>query len=116
VVYRRQSYKRQQIGRKIGFPTCNIKLDGYVVPKLGVYSVKVCVNKLNKYGIANVGYRPTLKGKTLLLEVNIFGLKANLYNKSIKVSFLKFIRREKKFKNFNQLKIQIQKDIIEVKK
>ena len=105
----------KQLGRKIGFPTCNIKMNDYILPKLGVYSVKVMVNKLQRRGIANIGYRPTFKGKTLLLEVNIFGLKANLYNKKIIVSFIKFIRPEKKFNDINQLKVQIKKDIIKAK-
>ena len=69
-----------------------------------------------KKGIANIGYRPTFNGKTLLLEVNIFGIKANLYKKIIKVGFIKFIRPEKKFKNINQIKAQIKKDITEAKK
>ena len=64
-----------------------------------------------KKGIANLGYRPTFNGKTLLLEVNIFGIKVNLYKKILKVSFIKFIRPEKKFKNINELKKQIKKDI-----
>ena len=61
-------------GRKIGFPTCNILMKNYVLPKLGVYAVNVKINKILKR-IANVGYRPTFKGKKLLLEVNIFGIK-----------------------------------------
>jgi riboflavin kinase/FMN adenylyltransferase len=108
--------KGEQRGRKIGFPTCNIKLNSYIVPKLGVYSVQVQINKLKKRGIANIGYRPTFSGKSLLLEVNIFGIKRNLYKKILIISFIKFIRAEKKFKNINQLKIQIEKDIISVKK
>ena len=103
--------KGKQRGRVIGFPTCNIKLNDYVIPKLGVYSVKVNVNKINRKGIANIGYRPTFKGKDLLLEVNIFGLNANLYKKTINVNFIKFIRPEKKFRNIEQLKQQIKKDI-----
>ena len=90
-------------------------MNDYVLPKLGVYSVKVMVNKLQRRGIANIGYRPTIKGKTILLEVNIFGLKANLYNKKMTVSFIKFIRPEKKFNDINQLKVQIKKDIIKAK-
>ena len=108
--------KGEQRGRKIGFPTCNIKLNSYIVPKLGVYSVQVQINKLKKRGIANIGYRPTFSGKSLLLEVNIFGIKRNLYKKILIISFIKFIRAEKKFKNINQLKIQIEKDIISAKK
>ena len=108
--------KGEQRGRKIGFPTCNIKWNSYALPKLGVYSVQVETKSFKKKGIANIGYRPTFKGKTLLLEVNIFGIKKNLYKKMLKVSFIKFIRQEKKFKNINELKEQIKKDIAKIKK
>jgi riboflavin kinase/FMN adenylyltransferase len=107
--------KGQQRGRKIGFPTCNIKLNSYTIPKLGVYSVRVQTKNLKKRGIANIGYRPTFSGKSLLLEVNIFGIKRNLYKKILKISFIKFIREEKKFKNSNQLRVQIKKDIVSAK-
>ncbi len=107
--------KGRKKGRKIGFPTCNIKLNDYILPKLGVYSVKVKTNQFNRNGIANIGYRPTFNGKSLLLEVNIFGIKANLYKKVIEVDFIKFIRGEKKFKNINELKMQIKKDIKKAK-
>ena len=108
--------KGRQIGRKIGFPTCNIKLDDYILPRIGVYSVKVEYKNFKKKGIANLGYRPTFGGKKLLLEVNIFGIKKNLYKKILKVSFIKLIRPEKKFKNINELKLQIKKDILIAKK
>ena len=108
--------KGEQRGRKIGFPTCNIKLNSYITPKLGVYSVRIKINNLNKKGIANIGYRPTFSGKSLLLEVNIFGIKRNLYKRTLKVSFIDFIRAEKKFKNIDQLKNQIKKDIVSAKK
>ena len=103
--------KGQKRGRKIGFPTCNIKLKNYVIPRLGVYAVKVKINDLIKKGIANVGYRPTFKGKSLLLETNIFGINKNLYNKVLTICFKKFIRTEKKFKNLEHLKKQIKIDI-----
>ena len=103
--------KGAQRGRKIGFPTCNIFLKNYVIPKFGVYSVNVKINKILKKGIANIGYRPTFNGKKLLLEVNIFNFNRNLYNKNINVIFNKFIRPEKKFKNLSELKNQIIKDI-----
>ena len=103
--------KGSQRGRKIGFPTCNILMKKYVIPRFGVYAVNVRINKDLKKGIANVGYRPTFNGKKLLLEVNIFGIKKNLYNKIISVVFSKFIRPEKKFKNYLELKNQIKKDI-----
>ena len=102
-------------GRKIGFPTCNMTLNDYAIPKLGVYAVKVNFNNHNKAGIANIGYRPTFKGENLLLETNIFGINKNLYNKVLSVSFKKFIRPEKKFKNFEYLKKQIKLDIKKAK-
>ena len=108
--------KGQKRGRKIGFPTCNLKLGDYVIPKLGVYAVKVKSKNLNRNGIANVGYRPTFKGQNLLLETNIFGINKNLYNKVISVKFKKFIRAEKKFKNLKYLKKQIKLDIKQAKK
>ena len=108
--------KGQKRGRKIGFPTCNLKLNNYVIPKLGVYAVNVSNKNFNKNGIANIGYRPTFKGQSLLLETNIFGFRKNLYNKVINVSFEKFIRPEKKFKNLEYLKKQIKLDIKLAKK
>tara|TARA_X000000368_G_C22907404_1_gene656927 strand:- start:42 stop:956 length:915 start_codon:yes stop_codon:yes gene_type:complete len=107
--------KGKKRGRKIGFPTCNIKLNNYVLPRLGVYAVKVIGNNFSKKGIANVGYRPTFKEKSLLLETNIFGINKNLYNKVLTISFKKFIRAEKKFKNLEYLKKQIKIDIKQAK-
>ena len=108
--------KGHRRGHKIGFPTCNLKLNDYVVPKLGVYAVKVKTNNVIKNGIANVGYRPTFNGQNLLLETNVFGINKNLYNKEINISFKKFIRPEKKFRNLKYLKKQIQLDIKQAKK
>ena len=107
--------KGQKRGRKIGFPTCNLKLDDYIIPRLGVYAVKINGLKFSKKGIANIGFRPTFNGKNLLLETNIFGINKNLYNKEISVSFRKFIRREKKFKDLEHLKKQIKIDIKKAK-
>ena len=108
--------KGQRRGRKIGFPTCNLKLNDYVVPKLGVYAVKVKSKNFYKNGIANVGYRPTFNGENLLLETNIFGINKNLYNKVINIYFKKFIRPEKKFRDLKHLKKQIKLDIKQAKK
>ncbi len=103
-------------GRKIGFPTCNLKLNNYVIPQLGVYAVKVSGNNFAKKGIANIGFRPTFNSQSLLLETNIFGINKNLYNKVVNVHFKKFIRKEKKFPNIEELKKQIKIDIHKAKK
>lgn len=107
--------KGDKRGRVIGFPTCNIELKNYVLPKLGVYGVNIKCGNIERKGIANFGSRPTFKGKNMLLEVNIFNLNANLYNKNIEVFFKNFIRPEKKFKNVDELKLQIKKDINKAK-
>ena len=108
--------KGQKRGRKIGFPTCNLRLNSYVIPRLGVYAVKVKTNNVSNNGIANIGYRPTFNGQSLLLETNIFGINKNLYNKVITVGFKKFLRAEKKFKSIEYLKKQIKIDIKQAKK
>ena len=110
--------KGQKRGRKIGFPTCNLKINNYVIPRLGVYAVKVLRKNNTKYlkGIANLGYRPTFNQKKILLEVHLFNFSGNLYNKLLSVEFLKFIRKEKKFKNVNQLRTQIKTDLNIAKK
>ena len=110
--------KGRQMGKKIGFPTCNIDIKDYVLAKPGVYAVKVLRKNNSKYlkGIANLGYRPTFNQKKILLEVHLFNFSGNLYNKYLSVEFLKFIRKEKKFKNVSQLKSQIKTDLNIAKK
>ena len=110
--------KGRQVGKKIGFPTCNIDIKDYVLAKPGVYAVKVLRKDSSEYirGIANLGYRPTFNQTKILLEVHLFNFSGNLYNKYLSVEFLKFIRKEKKFNNVNQLKIQIIKDLNIAKK
>ena len=75
--------KGRQVGKKIGFPTCNIDIGDYVLAKPGVYAVKVLRKNSTKYlrGIANLGYRPTFNQKKILLEVHLFNFSGNLYNK-----------------------------------
>ena len=96
----------RQMGKKIGFPTCNIDLSDYIIAKPGVYAVSVNIHgiKKNLNGIANLGYRPTFNQKKILLEVNIFNFTRNLYNKKLTVEFKKFIRGEKKFKGVDHLR------------
>ncbi len=108
----------RKVGRRIGFSTCNIDIKDYLIAKPGVYSVRVKLGKISKKikGIANLGYRPTFNQKKILLEVNLFKFNKNIYNRNIRVEFIKFIRSEKKFKNIKQLTNQIKKDIKVAKK
>ena len=90
----------------------------YIVAKPGVYAVKVKNQNKSKFvkGIANLGYRPTFNQKKILLEVHLFNFDKNLYNKYLTVNFVKFIRKEKKFKNIGQLRKQIITDLFKAKK
>jgi riboflavin kinase/FMN adenylyltransferase len=108
----------KKLGKKLGYPTCNINIKNYVLPKIGIYTVKILIGKNKKIfnGIAYLGYRPTFDGKEIVLEVNIFGIKKNLYKKMLRVYFLKFIRGEQKFRNSTSLMRQMNKDVIIAKK
>ena len=110
--------KGKQLGKKIGFPTANIDIKDYVLAKAGVYAVTVKTPKSKFFlkGIANLGCRPTFNGNKILLEVHLFNFTGNLYNKYLTVNFLKFIRRERKFKNVDQLRKQIKIDLLKAKK
>ena len=110
--------KGKQLGKKIGFPTANIDIKDYVLACPGVYAVRVKMKNNSKIirGIANLGYRPTFNEKKILLEVHLFNFSRNLYDKDLSVEFLKFIRKEKKFKNIDQLKKQIKTDLSVAKK
>ena len=99
-------------GRRINFPTANIKLKNLIMPAFGVYSVSVegIENKIYN-GIANIGRRPTVNDRGVLLEVNIFDFNNNIYGKEISVNLLNFIRKEKKFDGIESLKTQIKNDV-----
>jgi len=110
--------KGKKVGRKLGYRTCNIKIKNYIIPRAGIYAVKVLVGNESKLrnGVAYIGSRPTFKGKEVFLETNIFNFNKNLYKKKIKVYFLKFLRPDKKFANSMQLIEQMNKDVIFAKK
>ena len=110
--------KGKKLGRKLGYRTCNIRIKNYILPMAGIYAVRVSIgNKKNKSkGVAYLGSRPTFKGKEIFLEINIFGINKNLYKKKLKVYFLKFLRKDRKFKNSSALVRQMNKDVILAKK
>ena len=110
--------KGRQLGKKIGFPTANVDIKDYIIAKPGVYAVRAKKQNTTKFirGIANLGFRPTFNQKKILLEVHLFNFSKNLYNKYLSVNFIKFIRKEKKFKNIGQLKKQIKLDLLKAKK
>ena len=104
----------KKLGRKLGFRTCNIHIKQYVLPKSGIYAVKILIGSSKKIynGVAYLGSRPTFGGKKIFLETNIFDIKKNLYKEKLRIFFLKFIRRDHKFSNSEQLIRQMNKDVI----
>ena len=94
-----------KLGRTIGFPTANLKVEcNKIIPKAGVYLVRVILSKDSLYGMLNIGT------KTNKIEVNIFDFSNNIYNKEIFVEFLSWIRSPKDFKDKLELKTQLEKD------
>lgn len=101
-----------KLGRTIGFPTANIRLQRQVNPVKGVYAVKVKLpNNEVYFGVANIGCRPTINGVKQLLEVHLFDFKENIYGKTLQVELCCKIRDEIKFPSFDELKEQIVQDV-----
>jgi riboflavin kinase/FMN adenylyltransferase len=102
-----------QVGRTIGFPTANIRAwERYkVTPQLGVYAVLVHIKNAVYAGMLYVGRRPTLHHDLeISVEVNIFDFDDDLYNQSLTVEFIDFVRDDMKFDSLDLLKKQIHKD------
>jgi riboflavin kinase/FMN adenylyltransferase len=101
-----------QIGRTLGFPTANILPNPLkLVPKTGIYAVKIEVRGNTYNGMLNIGFRPTVSAENQLnIEANIFDFSADIYGETIKIVFLQRIRDERKFDGLNELAQQIEMD------
>ncbi|MEA5128682.1 MAG: riboflavin biosynthesis protein RibF [Proteiniphilum sp.] len=107
-----------QVGRTIGYPTANMRVwERYkVVPELGVYAVMVHLRDLIYPGMLYIGRRPTLHtDNEISVEVNLFDFNGNLYNQSMSVEFIDFIRPDRKFDTKEELVAQIHQDKESVK-
>lgn len=102
-----------EIGRTIGFPTANqIPKPEKLLPPNGVYAVEVLLDGKKYRGISNVGCKPTIHGKNPVgVETYIFDFHEEIYGRQMKVSFLKFIRGERKFASLTELQAQLGRDI-----
>ena len=102
----------KKIGRTIGFPTANLKIneDYKLIPKDGVYIVSSVINNTTVYGMMNIGKNPTFSENENSLEVYFFNLNKDLYGLSLTISFIDRIRDEIKFKSIEELKNQIEID------
>lgn len=102
----------KKIGSTLGFPTANILIDDKqkLIPKIGVYFVKIIIDNTPFFGMMNIGYNPTFNNEEISLEVHIFDYKTQIYDKEITVNFLKRIRDEQKFDFKDKLIEQLGKD------
>ncbi|MDP6969722.1 MAG: bifunctional riboflavin kinase/FAD synthetase [Gammaproteobacteria bacterium] len=108
--------KGRQLGRTLGVPTANIRLQNKQPALQGVYATRVFGWQDRIYeGVANIGYRPTIAGLKPQLEVHIFDLQADLYGCQLRVEFCHFIRAEQKFADLSALQQQINQDIAAAK-
>ena len=102
-----------KVGRKIGFPTANLRVDfpNKLIPSIGVYAVYVYVNGEKHKGMLNIGYRPTINnGTDLSIEVHILDFQGDIYHQKMRIEFIDFLRPEEKFNSVDELVLQMQKD------
>ena len=102
-----------KVGRKIGFPTANLRVDfpNKLIPFIGVYAVCVYVNGGKYKGMLNIGYRPTINnGTDLSIEVHILDFQGDIYHQKMRIEFIDFLRSEEKFNSVDELILQMQKD------
>lgn len=102
-----------KIGRKLGFPTANINVDNpdKLVPAIGIYAVWVYVDQEKYKGMLYIGNRPTLQnGNDITMEVNILNFNKDIYNSRITVSFIAYVREDRRFDTLDELKDQLEED------
>jgi riboflavin kinase/FMN adenylyltransferase len=101
---------RDRGGKLLGFPTANLKLVDELIPRMGVYAVRVLHDGVAYDGVANIGYNPTFGDVGLSVEVHCFDFMKEIYGDTIKVDFVARVRDEKRFSGPRELADQIQQD------
>lgn len=107
-----------QLGRTIGYPTANLKLNDaeQLMPALGIYCVQVVYEKKHYGGMLSMGYNPTVtQEKTIKIEVNIFDFDKEIYGETLELVFVEKMRDEQKFDSLEALKEQLKQDEIKAK-
>ena len=99
----------RKIGRALGFPTANMSLEGYDVDR-GVYRSEVVIDGVKYRAMSNVGVRPSVGGKELLLETHVIDYSGDLYGRGLRVCRVEKLRDEKRFASIGDLKEQLMRD------
>jgi riboflavin kinase/FMN adenylyltransferase len=110
--------KGDQLGRKLGFPTANLEVNGLVLPPKGVYAARVLIQGRSHEAVLNIGHRPTVQSPTpqLRVEVHLLKFTGELYGEELAVNFLARLRDEREFASLDDLKNQIARDIGEARR
>ena len=105
-----------KLGRKLGYPTANLKVEDEekIFPGNGIYAVYAQEegSKKRYKGMMSIGFRPTVDGKTRVIEVNLFDFDKEIYGSTLKVFVKKYLREEVKYDNLEDLVKQIDQDKI----
>jgi riboflavin kinase/FMN adenylyltransferase len=96
---------------QLGFPTANLRLEGTLLPKSGVYAVWAEVDGETFQAVANVGYNPTFGDTGLTLEAHILDFNRSIYGSQISLQFVQRLRSERKFESIEALKSRIADDV-----
>ncbi|MBO5832665.1 MAG: riboflavin kinase [Alistipes sp.] len=100
----------RKIGRALGYPTANMSLEGYEDVERGVYRSEVDIDGVVYCAMSNVGIRPSVGGKELLLETHVLGYSGDLYGRVLRVRLVEKLRDEKRFASISDLKKQLTRD------
>jgi riboflavin kinase/FMN adenylyltransferase len=103
------------LGKKLGFPTANLDVEGRLVPPAGVYSAHAYVNGVRHRAAVNIGVRPTLgdAAPQLRVEAHLLDFSGDLYGKDLELTFVEKLREERKFASLEELRAQIGRDVSE---
>jgi riboflavin kinase/FMN adenylyltransferase len=110
--------KGLQNGRKLGYPTANLQISDThkLIPKTGIYAVRVSYGKQTYNGMLSIGYNPTFGGKVQTVEVNILDFNKEIYGELLMLEFVSYIRAEKKFESLEDLIKAIDNDKLVIEK
>ncbi len=102
-----------RLGRKLGFPTCNLDVSGLVLPPHGVYAVHAAARGKTYPAVLNIGVRPTLQSAQpqLRVEAHLLGFDGDLYGQEMEIIFIESLRGERRFPSLDALQRQIARDI-----
>jgi len=107
----------QRLGRNLGFPTANLRIERQRTPLQGIFAVRVHgVETAPLRAVASLGTRPTVGGVQVLLEVHVFDFSSDLYGREIEVEFVAKLRDEEYFPTLEALVEQIHRDAAQARR